>query len=119
MKVVFLAGSRKFSDEISRISRALENSGINVLKGRDYADENDKEKIFTDKMKQGIEDSDIIYVIAKDGYTGDSTKLEILYAHEKGKELIASETVKDDGIRKLVSKIMNADELVAYLKDSP
>ncbi len=117
MKVVFFAGSRKFSDEINLAINRLTKEGIKIFVGRDADDKNDAD--FSDKMRERICKADIVYVIAKDGYTGDSVELEILYAHERGKEIISSEIVKDANIRKLISKTMNADELIAYLKDSP
>jgi len=37
MKVIFLAGSRKFSDDIERAADVLKDAGFNVFKGRDLS----------------------------------------------------------------------------------
>ena len=50
------------------------------------------EEIILDKLhKQKIDISDAIYVVNIDGYTGNSTKSEIEYAKQNGKEIIFHE----------------------------
>jgi hypothetical protein len=106
-KIVFLAGSRKFTEEIEKAAQMCREAGAVVLKGRDsLGDEN------AWKMLQRIDEAGIMYVIAKGGYIGDTVKIEINYAHSKGKEIIASEHV--NGFP--VSNFMNIYNFVEYLK---
>ena len=46
MKKIFLAGSRKFADELENIFKLCKKAGIEVIKGRDNADalSNEEEK---------------------------------------------------------------------------
>ena len=119
VKIVFLAGSRRFAGEIGRIANILNSADVTVLLGRDSSNVVDKGDIITEKMKERINESDIIYVMAKHGYVGSTVTREITYAAGNGKEIIASETIKDPRIRQLVPKIMDIEGLLAYLKNSP
>ena len=93
MKVITICGSLKFEKEMMTVAEKLALEGNCVLtpiypisknlKRTDEQLENLKEAHF-----KKIELSDSIYVINKDNYIGKSTKLEIEYASELGKEII-------------------------------
>ena len=99
MSTVFLAGSRKFYEDINWLETELKKKGVNVLKGRDPTDSEDANK----KMFERIDASDIIYVVAKAGYIGLTVALEIGYAHAKKKEIIASEPFSEKGSDAIIS----------------
>ena len=89
--VVTLCGSTKFKDDFIRVQKELTLAGYVVLSVGVFGHA-DKEQYSTgakamldDIHKQKIEMSDMIYVINKDGYIGDSTRSEIEWARDLGK----------------------------------
>jgi hypothetical protein len=95
-KVITLCGSTRFKDDFERINRELTLAGNIVISvgcfghaGDTFSDE---QKIMLDDIhKRKIDMADAIYVINKDGYIGSSTRSEIKYALEKGKQIIFME----------------------------
>ena len=113
MVMVFLAGSRKFSEEINWVEAELKKKGTHVLKGRDPAT---TEKNANKKMFERIDASDIVYIVAKAGYIGLIVALEIGYAYAKKKEIIASEPFSESEMNSLVSKVLGMKEFTEYVK---
>lgn len=97
-KVICMCGSIKFLDEIIFYTEKLELEGNCVL-GIIYPTKQDKDD-YTEKElellgvlhKQKIDMSDAIFVVNVNGYIGSSTKSEIEYAKQKGKEIIYLES---------------------------
>lgn len=93
MKTVTICGSMKYVREMMDIARKLETKhGYNVLQCvYNFADEHltsdDMDALRAAHFRK-IEMSDAIYVVDIQGYTGDSTREEIRYAKEHGKEII-------------------------------
>lgn len=91
--IVTLCGSTRFKEDFIRVAKLLTLKGYVVLTanvfGHDEGDPYDaKTKRLLDEIhKQKIEMSDMIYVINKDGYIGESTRAEIGWAYELGKEV--------------------------------
>ena len=89
IKVITLCGSMKFQKEMMITAEKLALEGNCVLTPV-YSVLDNYEK--TDELKQAhfkrIELSDAILVINKDGYIGNSTKLEIEYAKKLNKEVM-------------------------------
>jgi len=92
-KVITLCGSTKFKDDFIRVQKELTLKGNIVISvglfghsGDNEAWQNDgKIKTMLDDIhKRKIDMSDEIYVINKNGYIGESTRLEIEYAKSKG-----------------------------------
>lgn len=93
MKIITICGSLKFQKEMMVEAEKLSLEGncvltpvypiLEYLKITDGQLANIKEAHF-----KRIELSDAIYVINKDKYIGESTKLEIKYAQKLGKEII-------------------------------
>ncbi len=104
---VFFAGSRKFSRELLAVKAQCEQLGVETLKGRDE-NETDFEKMF-----QRIEEADVVYVVAVNGYIGKTVALEIGFAYAKEKEIIASEKINEE-INVLISKTMDFAEFAKY-----
>lgn len=93
IKVITICGSMKYSKEMMKIAEKLElEDGYAVIQcvynvdGQKYKgiDASILDKIHRKK----IDISDAIYVVNIDGYIGNSTRNEIEYAKENGKEII-------------------------------
>lgn len=96
MKIVTICGSMRFEKEMQKIASLLEiQNGWCVLQcvyNIGAVDKEDMFKIVSAHYKK-IDISDAIYVINIGGYIGDSTKEEINYARQKGKEIIYLEKI--------------------------
>lgn len=98
MKIITLCGSLKFKKEMMIVAEKLALEGncvltpvYPVLENYERTDEQ-LEKLKEAHFKR-IELSDAIYVINKENYIGKSTKLEIEYAKNLGKEILYLEEV--------------------------
>lgn len=98
VKVITICGSMRYAKEMMKISEELElKKGYAVIQcvynvdGLKYegVDASILEKIHRKK----IDISDAIYVVNIDGYIGNSTKKEIEYAMNNGKEVIYHEPI--------------------------
>lgn len=93
MKTLTICGSMRFKKQMKEIAFKLETEyGFNILQCT--YNENDTElnydaaeNLVNAHLKK-IDISDGIYVLNIDGYIGKSTKSEIKYAKEKGKEIV-------------------------------
>lgn len=94
MKIITVCGSLKFKDEIMRITEQMELQGNCMLSiiyptNPDKDTYTDTEAEMLDQMhKEKIKLSDAILVVDVNHYIGSSTKSEIEYAKELGKEII-------------------------------
>lgn len=100
--VITLCGSTKFKDDFMRVAEDLEFKGNLVINlaafshsGGKVPSEEDK-KMFDLIHRQKIDMSDMIYVINKNGYIGESTRSEIEYAKEHGKEVLYMEPMNKE-----------------------
>ena len=95
-KVITLCGSTKFKEDFERVNRELTLLGNIVISvgcfGHSGDSFNEEQKVMLDDIhKRKIDMSDAIYVINRDGYIGSSTKSEIEYAKQHGKQIIYME----------------------------
>ena len=95
-KVITLCGSTRFKDDFERINKELTLLGNIVISVGCFGHAGDtfteEQKIMLDDIhKRKIDMSDAIYVINKDGYIGKSTRSEIKYALNRGKQIIYME----------------------------
>lgn len=93
MKIVTICGSLKFQKEMVEEAQKLAFEGICVLTPVYPVLENikitkERLKFLKEEHFKKIELSDYIYVIDKDGYIGESTKLEIEHAKSLGKDIV-------------------------------
>ena len=98
VKVITICGSMRYSKEMMRISEELElKKGYAVIQCVYNVDGLKYEGVdasILDKIhRKKIDISDAIYVVNIDGYIGKSTKSEIEYATNNGKEVIYHETI--------------------------
>ena len=95
-KVITLCGSTRFKEDFERVNRNLTLAGNIVISVGCYGHAGDsfteEQKVMLDDIhKKKIDMADAIYVINKDGYIGSSTRSEIKYALEHGKQIIFME----------------------------
>ena len=95
-KVITLCGSTRFKEDFERVNRELTLCGNVVISvgcfGHSGDVFTDEQKIMLDDIhKQKIDMAEAIYVINKGGYIGHSTRNEIMYAIEHGKQVIFME----------------------------
>lgn len=98
IKVITICGSMRYSKEMMKISEELElKKGYAVIQCVYNIDGLTHEGIdasILDKIhRKKIDISDAIYVVNINGYIGNSTKSEIEYAINNGKEVIYHEKV--------------------------
>lgn len=98
VKVITICGSMRYSKEMMKISEELElKKGYAVIQcvynidGLKY--EGVDASILDKIHRKKIDISDAIYVVNVDGYIGESTKKEIEYAKNNGKEVIYHEAI--------------------------
>jgi hypothetical protein len=117
---VYVAGSRRFAMEFETAMKAFSESGIPAVNGGKSLDssKDTSERVRADneRLFQRIDDSDIVFVIAKDGYVGYTVAVELGYAYSKKKLIISSEEIKELSVRSLVGKVMSLEDFVEYLK---
>lgn len=107
IKIICLCGSTKFKEEFEKQNRAFTLRNYIVLQPGFYIHQtNDNVSIDTknelDELHlKKIEMSDMIFVINKDGYIGDSTRREIDYATLLKKPIIYMETEINNAQTKL------------------
>jgi len=96
-KVVTLCGSTKFKNDFIKAQKELTLQGKIVISvglfghadGEFGTIITDEVKIMLDDIhKRKIDMADGIFVINKDGYIGSSTRSEIEYAKQHGKEIV-------------------------------
>lgn len=98
-RVITLCGSTKFKDEFLQAQKDLTLQGNIVLSVGCFGHSGDDEVFATPGLKEMLDDmhkrkidmSDAICVINKDGYIGESTESEILYALAQHKDIIYME----------------------------
>jgi hypothetical protein len=114
MKTLFIAGSRKFQSVILPLVDTLQSLGYRPLtpqKEKIESDEEGERQALLLAFKQ-IDESDLLYVYAKDGYIGKTVAIEMGYAFAKGKKIIASEQLSEFSAQALVSEIADEETLL-------
>ena len=94
--VITLCGSTRFKEDFERVNRELTLAGNIVISVGCFGHAGDvfteEQKVMLDDIhKRKIDMADAIYVINKNGYIGESTKGEIKYAREHGKQVMLME----------------------------
>lgn len=93
-KIVCLCGSTRFEKEFIQANRYYTLQGWIVLSVGVFVHNSDiqispKQKAELDELhKRKIDLCDLVCVINVDGYIGESTKSEIVYAKKKGKQVV-------------------------------
>ncbi|MBN2043128.1 MAG: hypothetical protein JW754_04965 [Candidatus Aenigmarchaeota archaeon] len=119
MKSVFIACSRRFNRDLLAFSKACIAEGIiaeDAGKVTDAKDTMESERSALLRAFGRIDNTDVLYVIAKEGYIGKTVAMEIAYAHARGKVIVSSEEIEELSARGLVSKVMKGEDLIGKLK---
>lgn len=98
IKVITICGSMRYSKEMIKIAEELElKEGYAVIQCVYNVDGQKYEGVdasILDKIhRKKIDISDAIYVVNINGYIGESTRKEIEYANNNGKEVIYHEKI--------------------------
>ncbi len=119
MKSVFIAGSRKFYEDIELYLDILTEAQVKASiagKHRRSKDTLESEKAALLSAFEKIDKSNVVYVYSQDGYIGKTVAMEIAYAYSKKKEIISSHKIEELSARGLVSQIMKPADLIKYCK---
>ena len=115
-KVITLCGSTRFKEQFMEAQKRLTLEGNIVISvglfghagdqevwdGMDEGTLSKTKEMLDDMHRRKIDMADEIYVINVGGYIGDSTRSEIQYAEEHGKNVrYYEDTRKDDMLRQL------------------
>ena len=117
-----ICSSSKFYETAQMLAREVESAGITVYTPRfDFNEEavevTQEEKIrLTHEFLRKIDQSDAVYVIDKDGYTGRSVCIEIGYASALGKTVLLSEPPEENAVRALTSDVVPVPELAKRIR---
>jgi hypothetical protein len=89
---ICLCGSTRFKNDFIKIARDLTLKGYIVTMPMVFVHSGDEvsemDKNFLDEVhKAKIADADIVFIINKDGYIGESTRSEIEWAEELNKKI--------------------------------
>jgi hypothetical protein len=93
-KVITLCGSTKFKTEFIEVQKQLTLKGYIIISVGLFGHSGDEEafnyktkKMLDDMHKRKIDMADEIFVVDVDGYIGESTLSEIVYAENYGKKV--------------------------------
>lgn len=128
MKSVVLCGSRRFKPEMRKFAAELKKLGVKVFEPYLHSGQEEWEKLSDDYKKfvalglthdhfYKIRMADVVFVFNKDGYSGNSTTLEIGYAVAAGKPLYALSDKDEELCRHVLFRgfMDNAKELAKEL----
>ena len=121
MKLIVICGSRRFKPEMRELANKLKDAGVVVYEPylhsgqEEWANLSDAYKKFvalglTHDHFYKIQMADVVFLYNKDGYSGNSTTLEIGYAIAKGKPIYALASDEELCRHVLVREIINKPE---------
>ncbi len=121
MKKIFIASSRKFYDQVKTLKSKFDELGVIgfypyfEFNGESVEKDEELKKELTLKHFPEIDQVDVFYILARDGYAGISVSIEASYAYTKGKEIISSEQLQELALRAIVNRIKTPDEFISYI----
>jgi len=125
MKKIFIASSRKFYDQAKTIKNRFDELGVVgfypyfEFDGESVEKNEEFKRKLTLKHFPEIDQADVLYILAENGYAGISVAIEASYAYAKGKEIISSEPLQELALRAIVGQVKKPEEFICYiLKDS-
>jgi len=120
MKSVFIAGSRKFFQEIEQLVQLLKQSNIAVATSGKWEstqkDNLENQKAALLRAFKEIDNSDIIYILANNKYIGKTVAMEIAYAYAKNKTIISSQEIEELSARSLIPHTLDKEQLIKFCK---
>jgi nucleoside 2-deoxyribosyltransferase len=122
IKTVTICSSSKFYDSAEFLAKEMAGAGLRVFTPRfDFNEEvanvgMAQKMSLTHEFLGKIKQSDAIYVIDQDGYTGRSVCIEVGYASALGKIVILSETPSENAIRALAAEVVPTAEITNRIR---
>lgn len=129
MKSVVLCGSRRFKPQIVKFAKDLNKLGVVVFAPYLHEGKDEWEKLseqykhftalgLTHDHFYKIRMADVVYLYNKDGYSGNSTTMELGYAVALGKPIYALSDKDDELCRKILIReiVKTPNELIKKLK---
>ena len=130
MKTVTICASSRFADEVKKFTEELENLGVTVYaptlyraSGGNWGKIQDFDKRFvasglTYDHFQKIRMGDVVFILNKDGYSGNSVTLELGFAVALGKPVYALSDKDEEICRHILFQgfFDKAEDFVKVLK---
>jgi len=129
MKSVVICGSRRFKPEIRKFAKDLKRAGVIVFEPYLHEGKDEWEKMsesYKDFVALGlthdhfykIKMADIVFLYNKDGYSGNSSTLELGYATALGKPIYALSNKDEERCRRVLFReiVKTPQELIKKLK---
>jgi nucleoside 2-deoxyribosyltransferase len=129
MKTVAICGSRRFKPEIRKFSEELRKKGVTVYEPYLHSGQQEWENLSKEYQKfialglthdhfYKIRMADVVFIFNKDGYSGNSTTLEIGCAVAMGKPIYALSDKDEELARKILFREITTspEELFEKLK---
>ena len=129
MKSVVLCGSRRFKPEMREFAKKLKDLGVVVYEPYLHSGQDEWENL-SDAYKKfvalglthdhfyKIQMADVVFLFNKDGYSGNSTTLELGYSIAKGKPIYALSGDNEELCRHVLIRgiVDNPEDLYKKLK---
>lgn len=129
MKSIVICGSKRFKPEVKRFAETLRKAGVVVYAPYHHSGQNEWEGL-SDAYKNfialglthdhfyKIKMADVVFLYNKNGYSGNSTTLEIGYAVALGKPIYALSDKDEELCRRVLFReiIKSPKELIKKLK---
>jgi nucleoside 2-deoxyribosyltransferase len=122
IKTLTICSSSRFYDTAQALSKEMADADLNVFTPRFDFNEEVVNVAIADKISltheflRKIDQSDAIYVIDQEGYTGRSVCIEIGYASALGKAVILSEIPSENAVRALTSEVVAVGEITKRIR---
>ncbi len=129
MKTVVICGSRRFKPEIRKFAEELKKKGVTVYEPYLHSGQQEWENLskeykefialgLTHDHFYKIRMADVVFLFNKDGYSGNSTTLEIGYAVAKNKPIYALSDEDEHLCRKVLFRgiMKTSEELLEKLR---
>ncbi len=129
MKTIVICGSRRFKPEIRKFSEELKKRGVTVYEPYLHSGQKEWENLSKEYQEfialglthdhfYKIKMADVVFVFNKDGYSGNSTTLEIGYAVAMNKPIYALSDQDEELCRKVLFRevITSPEEMFEKLK---
>jgi nucleoside 2-deoxyribosyltransferase len=127
MKTVVICGSRRYKKEMRTFAKSLKKEGVvvyepilNTNRGIDTLDTDLKRYAFlglTLHQFEYLRKGDVVFIYNKDGYSGNSTTMELGYAVALGKPIFALCEDAEEPCRNVLfdAVVPTSKELLKYL----
>lgn len=114
MKRVCICSSFKFYEELKNLESRLSHEIMADVPAQERSAEL---RSMTLKHFREIENSDIVFILTPNGYTGKSVCMEGGFANAHAKPIYSSSEIEDEAVRGLITGVLSTEELVKLCKE--